>query len=276
MNSKVHPLSVIHPDAQLHETVEVSPFTTIYEDVIIGEGTWIGPNVTIFPGARIGKYCKIFPGASIAAIPQDLKFKNEYTTVQIGDYTTVRECVTINRGTEYAFKTVIGNHCLVMAYAHIAHDCIIGEHVVIANATNMAGHVIIEDYAILGGMTAVHQFCRIGKHAIVQGGSLVRKDIPPFAKAGREPVIFEGLNVLGLKRRGFSIEDIQLIKNIYKFFYGNGLNISQAISEVEMHFPECTYKQDILQFIKNSQRGIIKGYAASSLDDIYPESEQDF
>ncbi len=271
--SNKHPFSVIHPEAQIHDTVQVGPFTTIYEDVIIEEGTWIGSNVTIFPGARIGKHCKIFPGAVIAGDPQDLKYNNEYTTVEIGNYVTIRECVTINKGTEYSYKTIVGNNTLIMAYSHIAHDCIIGNNVVIANATNMAGHVIIDDFAIIGGMTAIHQFCKIGKHVIVQGGSLIRKDIPPYVKVGREPLIFEGLNLVGLKRRGFPNEDIETIKDIYRVYYGNGMNISQATSKVEECFPETIYKNEIINFIKNSQRGIVKGYASNSFSDSDSESE---
>jgi len=271
--NRIHHLSVIHPDAHLHETVEVGPFTTIYEDVYIGEGTWIGPNVTIFPGARIGKHCKIFPGAVIAAEPQDLKYNNEYTTVEIGNYVIIRECVTIHKGTEYSYKTIIGNNSLIMAYSHIAHDCVIGNHVIIANATNMAGHVIIDDFAVIGGMTAIHQFCKIGKHVIIQGGSLVRKDIPPYVKAGREPMVFEGLNLVGLKRRGFPNEDIELIKDIYRVYYGNGMNISQATLKVEETFGDSIYKTEILNFIKNSQRGILKGYSANSFNDTDTDSE---
>ncbi len=272
-NNNIHPLSVVHPEAKIHETVQIGPFTTIYDDVVIEEGTWIGPNVTIFPGSRIGKYNKIYPGAVIGAEPQDLKYNNEYTTVEIGNYVTIRECVTIHRGTEYSYKTVIGNNTLIMAYSHVAHDCVIGNNVVIANATNMAGHVIVDDFAIIGGMTAIHQFCKIGKHVIIQGGSLVKKDVPPYIKAGREPLIFEGLNIVGLKRRGFANEDIELIKNIYRIYYGNGMNISQATSKVEESFAESLYKNEIVNFIKNSQRGVLKGYASNSFSDTDTESE---
>ncbi len=271
--NNIHPFAVIHSESKIHESVKIGPFSTIYEDVFIEEGCWIGPNVTIFPGTRIGKYCKIFPGAVLAGDPQDLKYNNEYTTVEIGNYVTIRECVTINKGTEYNYKTVVGNNTLIMAYSHIAHDCVIGNNVVIANATNMAGHVIIDDFAIVGGMTAIHQFCKIGKHVIIQGGSLVKKDIPPYIKVGREPLIFEGLNLVGLKRRGFENQDIELIKDIYRMYYGNGMNISQATIKVEESFAESIYKNEILNFIKNSQRGIVKGYASNSFSDSDSESE---
>ena len=207
-------LSYIHPDAKIGKDVTISPFASIYEDVEIGDGTWIGPNVTIFPKARIGKNCKIFPGAVIAAIPQDLKFKGEESIVQIGDNTIIRECVTVNRGTADKMKTVVGSNCLIMAYAHIAHDCIVGDNVIIANSVNLAGHVDIEDYVIIEGGTGVGQFVRIGAHAFVSGLAGVRKNVPPFTKAAREPLQYVGVNSVGLRRRGFSNESISQIEDI--------------------------------------------------------------
>ncbi|MCL4170044.1 UNVERIFIED_CONTAM: hypothetical protein GTU68_066270, partial [Idotea baltica] len=197
------PLAYVHPEAKIAQNVVIEPFTSISKDVTVGEGTWIGPNVTIMEGARIGKNCKIFPGAVIAAEPQDLKFDGEYTTVEIGDNSTIRECVTINRGTTDKYKTVVGKNCLVMAYVHIAHDCILGNNVILANGVQLAGHILIDDFVFIGGTTAVHQFVKIGAHAMIAGGSLVRKDVPPFIKAAREPLSFAGVNSIGLRRREF-------------------------------------------------------------------------
>ena len=211
-----HSLSVIHPDAQIGNNVHIEPFVTIHKDVVIGDNTWIGSNVVIHDGARIGEHCRIFPGAVISTIPQDLKFHDEYSTVEIGNYVTIREYVTVNRGTEHRRTTKIGDFSMIMAYAHVAHDCILGNHIIVANAVNMGGHVVIDDWAIIGGMCAIHQFTKIGKHSIISGGSLVRKDIPPFIKAGREPIAFEGLNIIGLKRRNFTNESIRELQEIYK------------------------------------------------------------
>ena len=203
------PLAYVHSESKVAENVVIEPFVTIDKDVIIGEGTRIGSNVTIMPGTRIGKNCRIFPGAVIGAVPQDLKFKGEYTTVEIGDNTTIRECVTINRGTAARGKTVVGSNCLIMAYVHIAHDCVVGNSVIIVNSTLLAGEVIVDDWAIIGGMSGIHQFCHIGSHVMISGGSLVRKDVPPFIKAGREPLTYVGINSIGLRRRTFNNEKIK-------------------------------------------------------------------
>ena len=207
-HSLIHPNCNVHPDADIADNVTIEPFSMIYENVTIGEGTWIGPNVTIFPGARIGKNCKIFPGAVISAIPQDLKFKGEASVVEIGDNTTIRECVTINRGTVDKMKTVVGNNCLLMAYVHIAHDCILGNNIIIANSVNLAGHVDIEDWVIIEGGTAVGQFVRIGAHAFISGLTGVRKNVPPFTKAAREPLQYVGVNSVGLRRRGLDRKSV--------------------------------------------------------------------
>lgn len=254
------PLSYVHPDAKIARNVVIEPFVTIGKDVEIGEGTWIGPNVTIMEGAKIGKNCKIFPGAVISAIPQDLKYAGEKTYVEIGDNTTIRECVTLNKGTNARGKTSIGKNCLIMAYVHIAHDCQIGNNVILTNATQIAGEVIIDDYAILGGATAVHQFVHVGKHVMIQGGSLVRKDIPPYIKAGREPMSYAGINSIGLRRRSFTNEKINEIQDIYRSLYMKGFNISQAIEFIEADMPATPERDEIVLFIKNSKRGIIKGY----------------
>lgn len=252
-------LSYIHPNAKIGKNVTIEPFSSVYDNVEIGEGTWIGPNVTIFSGARIGKNCRIFPGAVISAIPQDLKFKGEETTVEIGDNTTVRECVTINRGTSDKMKTAIGNNCLLMAYVHVAHDCIIGNNVIIANSVNLAGHVEIEDYTILEGLVAVQQFVKIGAHAFITGGSLVRKNVPPFTKAAREPLQYVGINSVGLRRRGFTNETVLEIEDIYRTLYVKGHNVTNALAVIEQEAPVSKEKDQILTFIRESKDGIMRG-----------------
>lgn len=254
------PLAYVHPQTKIAKNVVIEPFVNIEKNVEIGEGTWIGSNVTIMEGTKIGKNCKIFPGAVIAAIPQDLKFDGEETSVTIGDNTTIREFVTINRGTKANNKTFVGNNALIMAYAHIAHDCIIGDHVVMANAANLAGHVEIDEWAIIGGLTAVHQFSKIGKHTMISGGSLVRKDIPPYTKAAREPISYVGINSVGLRRRGYNSQQINQIQDIYRIIYLKGLNNSQALSVIEAEVPATPERDEILTFINKSSRGIMKGY----------------
>lgn len=258
------PLAYVHPGAKIAKNVVIEPFTTIHNNVVIGEGTWIGSNVTIMEGARIGKNCNIFPGAVISAIPQDLKFKDEDTTVEIGDGTTLREFVTINRGTIDRGKTVVGKNCLIMAYCHIAHDCIVGDNCIFSNNSTLAGHITVGDYAILAGMTAVHQFCMIGNHAFVTGGSLVRKDVPPYTKAAREPLSYVGINSIGLRRRGFTSQKISEIQNVYRLLYQKNYNTSQATEIIEAEMEATPERDEILQFIKNSKRGIMKGYFNSN------------
>ena len=254
------PLAYVHPGAKIAKNVVIEPFTTIHNNVIIGEGTWIGSNVTIMEGARIGKNCNIFPGCVISAIPQDLKFQDEETTVIIGDNSTLREYVTINRGTVDRGKTVVGKNCLIMAYCHIAHDCIVGDNCIFSNNSTLAGHVTVGNYVILAGMTAVHQFCTIGQHAFITGGSLVRKDVPPFVKGAREPMSYVGINSIGLRRRGFKSEKIREIQNIYRTLFQKGFNNTQAVRLIEAEMEATTERDEILQFIKNSKRGIMKGY----------------
>ena len=254
------PLAYVHSDAKIAKNVVIEPFTTIHKNVIIGEGTWIGPNVTIMEGARIGKNCNIFPGAVISAVPQDLKFNGENTTAEIGDNTTIRECVTINRGTSSRGKTSIGRNCLIMAYSHVAHDCFVGDYCIFSNNSTLAGHITVGSHVILAGMTAVHQFCSIGDHAFVAGGSLVRKDIPPFVKAAREPLSYAGVNSVGLRRRGFDSDKIKEIQSIYRILYQKNFNNSQATQIIEAEMEASTERDDILQFIRQSQRGIMKGY----------------
>ncbi len=258
------PLAYVHPGAKIAKNVVIEPFTTIHNNVIIGEGTWIGSNVTIMEGARIGKNCSIFPGSVISAIPQDKKFNDEETTTEIGDNTTIRECVTINRGTSDRMRTVIGKNCWIMAYCHIAHDCIVGDNCIFSNNSTLAGHVNVGDFAILAGMSAVQQYCSIGSHAFVTGGSLVRKDVPPFVKAGREPLSYVGINSIGLRRRGFTTEKIREIQDIFRILYQKNYNNSQAVSIIEAEMQASAERDEILEFIKNSQRGIMKGYISSN------------
>ena len=256
------PLAFIHPDAKIGRNIIIEPFTTISKNVEIGEGTWIGSNVTIMEGARIGKNCKIFPGAVISAIPQDLKFSGEKSVARIGDYTTIRECVTVNRGTNASGETIVGDNCLLMAYSHIAHDCIIGNHCIIANSVAIAGHVEVGDYVILGGLSAVHQFVKIGAHSMISGGTLIRKDIPPFVKVAKEPASYVGINSIGLQRRGYEKNKISEIHNIYRHLFQSNQNISQSLKIIEDEFDESKEKVDILNFIKASERGIMKGYTS--------------
>lgn len=249
----------VHPDAKIGNNVTIDSFTSISKNVTIGDGTWIGPNVSIMDGAIIGKNCKIFPGAVISAIPQDLKFAGEITTAEIGDNTNIRECVTINRGTADKHKTVVGSNCLLMAYVHVAHDCILGNNVVLANSVTLAGHVQIDDWAILEGLVAVQQFVKIGAHVFIAGGSLVRKNVPPFVKAAREPLSYVGINSVGLRRRGYDNNQILHIEDIYRTIYIKEHNVTNAVSIVELEAPASKEKDQILQFIRESVNGIMRG-----------------
>jgi UDP-N-acetylglucosamine acyltransferase len=253
------PMTNIHPDAKIGKDVIIEPFTTIHKDVVIDDGTWIGPNVTIFNGARIGKNCKIFPGAVISAIPQDLKFDEEITTAEIGDNCIIRECCTINRGTTDRNRTVIGKNCLLMAYVHVAHDCIVGDNCILANCVNLAGHVILGDFVIVEGVVGVQQFVHIGDHTFIAAGSNVRKNVPPYIKAARSPLTFAGVNSVGLRRRGFSADSVTQIEDIYRNIYTRGLNVSNAVKVIEQEEPQSKEKEIILKFIEESTKGIIRG-----------------
>lgn len=252
--------SVIHPDAKIGENVTIGPFCFIDKDVVIGDNTWLGPNVTIFDGARIGQDVRIFPGAVISGIPQDLKFEGEDSTVEIGNGTTIREYVTVNRGTKYAGRTAVGANCLLMAYVHVAHDCLLGDHVILANNVTLAGHVKISDFAILEGLVAVQQFTKIGRHSFIAGGSLVRKNVPPFIKAAREPLSYVGVNHIGLKRRSFTSEQINHIHEIYRILFVKGHNITNAISEIHDTVGSSPEREAILSFIREADTGIVKGF----------------
>lgn len=255
------PLAYVHPQAKIANNVVIEPFVTIHKNVEIGEGTWIGSNVTIMEGARIGKNCKIYPGAVISANPQDLKYNGEDTLTIIGDNTTIREFVTINKGTKANVETIVGNNCLLMAYVHVAHDCIVGNNCILANNVALAGHIKVDDYANLGGLVAVNQFVNIGSHVYIAGGSLVRKDIPPFTKAAREPISYVGINSIGLRRRGFSTEKINEIQDIYRIVFLKGYNSTQALSIIEAEMPATPERDEILSFISGSGKGIMKGYS---------------
>lgn len=254
------PFAYIHPAANIHPSVVIDPFVTIDQNVEIGEGTHIGSNVTIMEGARIGKHCTIFPGAVISGIPQDLKFRGEETTAEIGDYTTIRECVTVNRGTSAKGKTVIGSKCLIMAYSHVAHDCVVGNNVIISNASQLAGEVQVDDFAVIGGGTLIHQFTHLGSHVMIQGGSRINKDIPPYVKAGRDPIAYTGINSIGLRRRNFSNDQIRDIQEIYRYLYLSRLNVSDAVDRIEAELPATKERDEIIEFIRNSKRGIVRGY----------------
>lgn len=248
----------VHPGAIIGNGVTIGDFTTIHDNVEIGDNTVIHGNVTIFPGARIGSGVTIFPGAVVAGVPQDLKFKGEKTYAYVGDGTTLRECSTVNRGTAAKGETRVGQNCLIMAYTHIAHDCLIGNKVIISNATQLAGEVQIDDCAVIGGGSLVHQFCHLGKNIMLQGGALVNKDIPPFVKAAREPISYVGLNTIGLHRNGFSQDDIQKIADVYRLLYLSDLNVSNAVKLILQTLPQSNFRDEIVDFVVNSNRGIIR------------------
>ena len=248
----------VHPDARIGNNVDIGPYTVVHEDVEIGDGCHIHNNVTIFPGARIGSGVTIFPGAVIGAIPQDLKFKGEKTYAYVGDGTTLRECVTVNRGTAAKGETRVGSNCLLMAYTHVAHDCYIGNRVIISNATQIGGEVRIDDAAVIGGGSLIHQFCHLGRNIMLQGGALVNKDIPPFVKAAREPISYVGLNSVGLHRNGFTPEQIAIITDVYRLLYLSDLNVTNAVKQIEATIAPSSLRDEIIDFVQNSERGIIR------------------
>lgn len=255
----VSSLAFVHPEAIQGDNVVVEPFAYVDRDTVIGEGTRVMAQATILPGARIGKNCVIFPHAIVSAIPQDLKFQGEDTTAIIGDNTTIRECATVNRGTASKGFTKVGDNCLIMAYSHVAHDCILKDHVILGNTTQLAGEVEIDDYAILSGGTLVHQFSRIGAHVMIQGGSKIPKDIPPYVMVGRDPIVYVGLNIVGLRRRGFTSERINAIQEVYRLLYMSGLNVTQATERIEKELPASEERDYVLSFIRSSGRGIVRG-----------------
>ncbi len=249
----------VHPDAKIGKNVKIGRFSYIDQDVEIGENTEIYPNVTILNGTRIGKNCKIFPGAVLGADPQDISYKNEPTLAIIGDNVTLREFVTVHRGTVRSGKTVVDDNCYLMAYVHIAHDCRLGKNCFFANGVNLGGHVIVDDFVTIGGLVPVHQFVHIGKHVMIGGGSLVRKDVPPYIKAAREPISYVGVNSIGLRRRGFKNGEIEKIRDIYRILYVDHVNVKKAVKIIEEKIPDTQYKREVLQFIERSDRGLIRG-----------------
>jgi len=256
----IQPLAYIHPQAKIANSVIIDPFAVIHKDVVIGEGTWIGSSVTIMDGARIGKNCRIFPGAVISAIPQDLKYAGEETTAVIGDNTTIREYVTINKGTSDKWETKVGKNCLLMAYCHVAHDCEVGDNCIFSNNTTLAGHITIGDNVVLAGNVAIHQFCKVGSYSFVTGGSLVRKDIPPYVKVAREPLSYAGINSVGLRRRGFTSEKINEIQEIYRILFVKHNNVTKALDIIEAEFKPTEERDEIINFIRNSNRGVMKSF----------------
>lgn len=252
-------LASVHPKAQLGNNVTVEAFASISADVIIGDGTWIGPNAVIMDGARIGKNCKIFPGAVIAGIPQDLKFKGEHSLAEIGDNSVIREYATINRGTLDKMTTKVGSNTMIMAYAHIAHDCMIGNNVIIASYVGITGHVTVEDFAIIEGLSGTQQFIKIGAHSFIAGCSQMRKSVPPYIRVAREPLQYIGVNIVGLTRRGFSKEAIKNIEDIYRVIFVRGYNMTKALEMVEQDCPDTPERRQIVDFIRNEKDGIVKG-----------------
>jgi UDP-N-acetylglucosamine acyltransferase len=252
-------LSFVHSGAKIGQNVEIGPFCYIEEDVIIGDGTVIGPHVTIFNGSRLGTHCRIYPGAVIGGPGQDLSYRGENTTVEIGNDVVIREHCTLHRGTTSKWKTTVGDGCYLMAYSHIAHDCVIGKKCILANAVNLGGHVEVGDMANIGGMVAVHQFCKIGRQVMVGGGAIVRKDVPPYIKAARDPVSYIGVNSIGLQRKGFSRDEINQITDIYRLLFVKHRNVNKAVAAIQIELPDSTYRREILEFVDQSNRGLIKG-----------------
>jgi UDP-N-acetylglucosamine acyltransferase len=257
--AQVSPLAHVDGSATLGANVVVEPFAFVGPDVHVGEESWIGPQATLLGNTKVGRECKLFPGCVVGADSQDLKYKGEPTSVEIGDRTSIRECVTVHRATTDKMVTRVGSDCLIMAYVHIAHDVQVGDHVILANSCNVAGHVVIEDHVIIEGMVGIQQFVRIGKHAFIAGGSLVRKNVPPFIKAAREPLSYIGINGIGLRRRGFDIDRIQGIEDIYRTLYVLNNNMSQAVKAAELELPTSDDKDTVLSFIRQSDKGIIRG-----------------
>ena len=258
--AKIHPLASVNPGAVLGENVEVGPYAFIDDNVVIGDGCKIHPHAVIYSYVKMGKGCEVFPGAVVGAIPQDLKFDGEVTYVEIGDYVTIRECATINRGTKASGKgvTKIGSNTLIMSYVHVAHDCRVGNHCILVSYVGIAGETDVDDWAIIGGGTKVHQFSRIGTHAMVGGACKVNKDVPPYSLCGRDPIAYSGVNLVGLRRRGFDSDTIRMIKDIYETIYFQGFNISDGCAKVLEGFPDSVEKDNIISFIRDSKRGIVR------------------
>lgn len=265
----ISPLAYIHPDARLGKDVTVEPFAYITGDVVIGDGCWIGPHAVILDGATLGRGCQVHSGAVVSGVPQDLKFVGEKTTVVIGDNTTIRECATINRGTKARGVTRVGSNTLIMAYAHVGHDCVVGDHCILVNRVSLAGEVEVDDWAILGGHSAVHQFCRIGAHVMVAGGCVVTKDVPPFTKVAHMPVAFISVNSLGLRRRGFTTPEITEIQDMCRVLFQSDLSYTNGCNKVERDFAKplsVEHRDMLIGFIRESKRGVIKQYQSKMRD----------
>ena len=258
MATSIDPRAVVSPKAQLGNDITIGPFTVVEENVVIGDGCKIASSAYIANGARIGKNCVVHHGAVISNAPQDLKYANEPTILEIGGNTVVREFCTLHRGTAEAGKTVIGSDCLLMAYVHVAHDCRVGNKCILANNVTLAGHVEVGDWVTIGGLTPIHQFVHVGSHCMIGGGFRAVQDVPPYVLAGREPLRYEGINIIGLRRRGFTLEQIQAIKNAYRVLYSSGLMVSDAIKKIENELPPSNEISVILNFLKSSSRGIIR------------------
>lgn len=258
--NKIHPLATVSANAKLGDNIEIGPYAFVDDNVEIGDGCKILPHAVVFSYVKMGKNCTVFPGAVVGAVPQDLKFDGEVTYVEIGDNVTIRECATINRGTKASGKgiTKVGSNTLIMSYVHIAHDCCIGSHCILVSYVGVAGETEIGDWAILGGGCKAHQFSHIGAHAMVGGTSKINKDIPPYVLCAKEPICYCGVNIVGLRRRGFDSDVIRNIKDIYETIYFRGFNVSDACAQLEAGFPQSEERDAILSFIKNSKRGIIK------------------
>ncbi len=253
-------LAVVDERAQIGSDVHIGPYAIIHGDVQIGDRCEIHAHANIMDGTIIGNDTEVFQGAIVGSIPQDLKYRGEPTKLVIGNHVSIREYCTINKGTAASGETRINDHALIMAYVHVAHDCIIGTHAIVANNVNLAGHVQIDPYAIIGGMTAVQQFVHIGESSFIGGGTLVRKDVPPFVKVAREPLCYVGINSVGLRRRGFSVDSINKIKDLYRVLFVKYKNISMAMEEIDVALPESDEKVVIVTFIKGSKQGLIRGF----------------
>jgi UDP-N-acetylglucosamine acyltransferase len=256
MTAKIHPSAIVSSSAEIGDGVEIGPFAIVGEDCVIGDGCVISARASLERYVILGRNVKIGVGSVLGSDPQDLKFKGERTTVEIGDNTVVREYSTINRGTSQSFKTSVGPNSFVMSYVHLAHDCHVGEGVVLANMVQLAGHVTVEDKVILSGVTAVHQFTRIGRNAIVGGCSRVSKDVPPFVKAVGNPMKLYGLNSIGLQRNGFSPETILELKRAYRLLFRSELNLAQAVERVSAEVEQIPEVRQLVQFVESSQRGV--------------------
>lgn len=259
MTSNIHKFAEISPKAELGNNVTVGPFAVIEENTIIGDNVIIGSNAYVASGARISEGVKIHHGAAVSTTPQDLKFKGEITTFEVGKNTVIREFTMLNRGTVESGTTKVGENCLIMAYAHIAHDCVVGNNAILVNVVQLGGHVHVGDHAIIGGSTVVHQFTHVGDHAMIGGGFRAVKDVPPYCLAGREPLVCEGLNLVGLRRRGFSRDSIEALDKAYMILYRRGLNVSDAVSAIEQEVADSAEVRNLIAFIKNAKRGIIRG-----------------